>query len=46
METEHGTITAVVADPNVDAIHADGAQVAVSFNAERAWLLPREVPHA
>ncbi|RMB60027.1 ABC transporter ATP-binding protein [Tessaracoccus antarcticus] len=41
VETEHGTITAVVADPNVDAIHREGDDVEVSFNAERAWLLPR-----
>ncbi|MGV8845458.1 ABC transporter ATP-binding protein [Tessaracoccus sp.] len=44
VETEHGTITAVVADPNVDAIHQDGEHVEVSFNAERAWLLPRTGP--
>ncbi len=44
VETEHGTITAVVADPNVDAIHQDGEHVEVSFNAERAWLLPRKTP--
>ncbi|MDO5736269.1 MAG: ABC transporter ATP-binding protein [Propionibacteriaceae bacterium] len=42
VETEHGTITAVVADPNVDDIHQEGDHVELSFNAERAWLLPRE----
>ncbi|MEO7588897.1 MAG: ABC transporter ATP-binding protein [Arachnia sp.] len=41
VETEHGRITAVVADPNVDDIHREGDAVEVSFNAERAWLLPR-----
>lgn len=39
--TEHGKITAVVSDPNVSEIHAEGAEVEVRFNAERAWLLPR-----
>lgn len=42
--TEHGTITAVVADPNVDAIHQEGEHVEVSFNAGRAWLLPHQRP--
>lgn len=39
--TEHGKMTAVVADPNVSEIHGEGADVEVRFNAERAWLLPR-----
>lgn len=42
VETEHGRITAVVADPNVSEIHEEGAQVEVRFNAGRAWLLPRD----
>lgn len=42
VETEHGRIMAVVADPNVSEIHPEGADVEVRFNAERAWLLPRE----
>ncbi|MDO5678371.1 MAG: TOBE domain-containing protein, partial [Propionibacteriaceae bacterium] len=42
VETEHGTITAVVSDPNVPEIHEEGADVEVRFNAERAWLLPRD----
>ena len=42
VDTEHGTITAVVADPNVSDIHEEGAKVEVRFNEGRAWLLPRE----
>ncbi|AQP44488.1 ABC transporter ATP-binding protein [Tessaracoccus flavus] len=42
VETEHGKMAAVVADPNVADIHPEGADVEVRFNAERAWLLPRD----
>ncbi|ACZ32001.1 ABC transporter related protein [Xylanimonas cellulosilytica DSM 15894] len=41
IETEHGTVLAVVSDPEVADIPSEGEIVEVSFAPSRAWLLPR-----
>lgn len=40
VETAERTVTAVEADPIVNAIHQELSHVEVSFNANRAWLPP------
>ncbi|MCS7480107.1 ABC transporter ATP-binding protein [Umezawaea endophytica] len=41
VETDHGTVLASVADPNVDQLLEEGTKVAVEFDPTRAYLLPR-----
>ncbi|MEZ5086853.1 MAG: TOBE domain-containing protein [Tessaracoccus sp.] len=41
VSTDQGTITAVASDPKLGEIHAEGADVVVSFDPDTAWLLPR-----
>lgn len=41
VDTPQGTVTAVVSDPRIDEIHAEGADVVVRFAPESSWLLPR-----
>ncbi len=41
VETEHGTVLAVVSDPDVDTMPSEGELVEVEFAPGRAWLLPR-----
>ncbi|OKL55164.1 ABC transporter ATP-binding protein [Bowdeniella nasicola] len=40
VETEHGTIVVIEADPDPETIHAEGSEVRIDFNSERSWLLP------
>lgn len=39
VETEAGTIVAVVADPDVDQILSEGEIVQVDFPEDRGWVL-------
>ncbi|WP_093379634.1 ABC transporter ATP-binding protein [Flavimobilis marinus] len=40
VESEYGTVVVVVPDPSTESILAEGDAVSLSFNSERAWLLP------
>ena len=39
IETEHGTVVAIVPDPEKDSLYNEGDEVRLSFAADRAWLL-------
>lgn len=40
VESEFGAVVVVVPDPNTDSILSEGEPVALTFNTDRAWLLP------
>ncbi|MDO5494664.1 MAG: ABC transporter ATP-binding protein [bacterium] len=39
VETEHGTVVAIVPDPDVESVFHEGEEIRLEFAADRAWLL-------